>query len=79
VVRQERFTDLRGRTFANAWLTEMVTSLTNERAYRVFTRNEPPYFLGTASWNVETDTERYKFVWLTEFTCLEDGYPEEDR
>jgi len=79
VLRQETFTDLKGREFDNAWLTEMVTSLTNERAYRVFTRNEPPYFLGTASWNVDTDAERYKFVWLTEFTYLEDGMPDGSR
>ena len=37
------------------------------------TRNEPPYYLGAASWNVGTDSERFKFVWLTEFMNPDDG------
>lgn len=71
VIGQETFTDLAGVDH-DAWVYETVSNLTNERSSRHYVINRPPYYLGTASWNLETDAERNRFVWLQSFRRLED-------
>lgn len=69
---RETFTDLSGRAFPDSSVIETVTNMANERSLHVFVRNEPPYYLGTASWNMDTDRERNKFVWLKDFMYLDE-------
>jgi hypothetical protein len=71
VIGQETFTDLAGADH-DAWVYETISNLTNERSSRHYVINQPPYYLGTASWNLETDEERNRFVWLQNFRRLED-------
>jgi len=72
VIGRETMNDL-GGTAREAWVVETVTNLTNERASRYYVIDAPPYYLGTASWNLETDEERNKFVWLKAFAFLDAG------